>query len=76
MLSDILKALQGVFSFGSNLSDPEQYSIKTIKRLKYNLEAAQNYIFVDEKSGEYKDISDKKRDKLKLHFRKRVFDES
>lgn len=44
------------------------------RRLMYRLEAAQEYIFVDEKGGKYKEVSEKKQEKLKLHFRKRVFD--
>ena len=43
-------------------------------RLMYQIEAAQNYVFVNNKEGEYKDISDDKQKKLLLHFRKRVFD--
>lgn len=47
-----------------------------VRRLKYRTEAAMEYIFVNEKAGEYKDIKEDRREKLKLHFRKRVFDES
>lgn len=47
---------------------------KEIARLKYQLESAQNYIFVDEKSGEYAGISAEKQKDLKIHFRKRAFD--
>ena len=47
---------------------------KERNRLQYRIEAAQNYVFVNEKSGEYKDIADAKADKLLLHFRKRIFD--
>lgn len=44
------------------------------KRLNYRLEAAENYVFVNEKSGQYNGISDKKKDQLLYHFRKRIFD--
>ncbi len=36
-------------------------------------EAAEQYIFVDEKSGEHKDISEDRQKKLKKHYRKRFF---
>lgn len=45
-----------------------------VRKLKYRVEAATNYVEVDEKIGEYKNISDDKQKKLKLHFRKRIFD--
>jgi len=45
-----------------------------VRRLEYRVEAAINYVFVDEKSGQYSDSSDKKRQELKEHFRKRIFD--
>ena len=48
---------------------------KEVARLKYRTEAAMNYVFVDEKSGEYKDIKDDRQRELKVHFRRRVFDE-
>lgn len=46
-----------------------------VARLKYRTEAAMDYVFVDEKSGEYKYIDEKRQSELKLHFRKRIFDE-
>lgn len=49
---------------------------KERNRLLYRIEASTNYVFVDEKVGEYKDIDDKRQKKLKLHFRKRIFDSS
>lgn len=49
---------------------------KEIARLKYQLESAQSYIFVDEKSGQYVDLTEEKQDALKIHFRKRAFDAS
>ena len=49
---------------------------KERNRLMYRIEASTNYVFVDEKTGEYADIDDKKEKKLKLHFRKRIFDSS
>lgn len=45
-----------------------------VRRLNYRLEAAQNYIFVNEKTGQYKELADNKRDEYLMHFRKRVFD--
>lgn len=47
-----------------------------LRRLQYRIEAAINYVFVDEKSGQYKDISEEKRKEYKIHFRKRIFDEN
>ncbi len=75
-MSKFWEAIGKVFGFGSNMTDPKQYTIKQHKRLMYRIEAAMHYIFVDEKTGEYDDIDDEKRDKLKEHFRKRVFDVS
>lgn len=49
---------------------------KDRNRLLYRIEAAMKYVFVKEKTGEFKDIDDKKQEKLLLHFRKRVFDEN
>ena len=49
---------------------------KEKNRLLYRLEASENYVFVSEKVGEYKDITDEKQKKLFLHFRKRIFDSS
>ena len=43
-------------------------------RLKYQIEAGQNYVFVNEKDGEFKNITDKRKEKLLVHFRKRLFD--
>jgi hypothetical protein len=74
MFKKIVDGLGKLFGVAENLSDPEQYDIKTIKRLKYQLEAAQNYIFVDEMSGEYGGMKESKLKKWKLHFRKRAFD--
>jgi hypothetical protein len=45
-----------------------------VRKLKYRLEAATNYVEVDEKIGEYKDIDDDRQKKLKRHFRRRIFD--
>lgn len=47
---------------------------KEIARLKYQLESAQSYIFVDERVGNYAGVNDKKQKELKVHFRKRAFD--
>jgi len=49
---------------------------KERNRLMYRIEAATKYVFVDEKSGEFLDINDKRQKKLKKHFRKRIFDSS
>lgn len=49
---------------------------KELNRLRYQVEAGFNYVFVDEKSGQYKDISDDEQKKLKIHFRKQIFDEA
>ena len=47
---------------------------KEIRRLRYQIEAAQNYIFVDEESGQYAGINEKEKRDHKIHFRKQVFD--
>ena len=66
-ISDAVK--EGFKLFGQIISGAK------MRKLEYNREAAQQYIFIDEKSGEYKDMDDKKRAQLKIHYRKRVFDE-
>lgn len=73
-LTQFLEALTQALGVGENVTDPKQYDIKEFKRLKYQLEAAYNYVFVDEKSGQYKDLPPEKLADLKLHFRKRIFD--
>ena len=45
-----------------------------LRKLQYRIEAAQQYIFVDEKSGDYKGIKEAETIKLKAHFRRRIFD--
>lgn len=70
----ILEALTSALGIGENFTDPKQYDIKQFKHLKYQLEAAQNYIFVDEGSGEYIGLGEVQKMKLKKHFRKRAFD--
>lgn len=46
-----------------------------VRRLKYQVEAARNYIFVEERQGQYKEITELRRQEYLVHFRKRVFDE-
>lgn len=46
-----------------------------VRKLKYNKEAGQQYIFVDEKIGKYRDMTDSNIKAWKLHWRKRAFDE-
>lgn len=54
----------------------EFLSGKEVRRLRYRIESAVNYVQVDAREGQYQDVSDKKREELKIHFRKRIFDES
>jgi hypothetical protein len=49
---------------------------KEVARLKYRCEAATQYVFVDEKVGQFAKLSDDGVEKMKLHFRKRIFDEN
>jgi len=44
-----------------------------VRKLKYRVDAAMQYVFVDEKAG-YADIDEKRQKALKLHYRKRIFD--
>lgn len=67
-ISEAVKEIAGLFK--------ELVSGAEIRRLKYRIEAAEQYVFVDEKSGPYAETGDKKRKELKCHFRKRIFDES
>lgn len=71
---NIWETLGKVFGFAENATKPEQYTIKRFKRFAYRIEAAMRYVFVDEKAGRYKDITDEDQVKLKLHYRKRIFD--
>ena len=48
---------------------------KEVARLKYRIEAGMKYVFVDEGAGEFEKLSDDGKKKMKLHYRKRVFDE-
>ena len=48
---------------------------RPVNKLRYRIEAAIDYVLVDMKEGEYEGIDDKEQTKLKLHFRKRIFDE-
>lgn len=48
---------------------------KTVRKLKYRVEAAMSYVHVDRKEGEFKSIDDKKQESLKVHYAKRIFDE-
>ena len=68
LIADAIK--EGFKFLGQVMSGAES------RRLKYRIEAAVNYVHVDEKIGEYKGITDKKQKELKIHFSKRIFDES
>lgn len=46
-----------------------------IKRLQYRVEAAMDYAHIVRRVGEYKDLTDTKREELMIHFEKRIFDE-
>ena len=70
---DLVTAISGAFKEIAGLLR-EIVSTKETRRLRYRVESAMQYIFVDEKSGEYAKITDKAREKLKVHFRRRVFD--
>jgi hypothetical protein len=72
---DVITAISGAIKEVAGLVR-DLVAGKEVARLKYRAEAGMNYIFVDEKVGEYKDVSAKKQEELKLHFRKRVFDEN
>jgi hypothetical protein len=74
MLSKALAAIGNLLGIGANITDPKQYTIKKIKRLEYRIEAAMQYVFVDERSGRYKNISSGKKAEMKTHYRKRIFD--
>lgn len=48
---------------------------RPINKLRYRIEAAIEYVLLDERVGEYKSFDDEKRLQYKNHFRKRIFDE-
>ncbi len=75
-MNSVFTFLSKLFGVGENLTNPEQYKIKVVKRLNYRIEAAMQYVLVDQKAGEYKNITDKRQAKLKEHFSKRIFDVS
>ena len=74
IIEKVVDTIGKIFGFGTNLTDPKQAAIKEMKRLKYQLEAAQNYIFVDERSGQFALASEGAAKELKIHFRKQAFD--
>jgi ABC-type molybdenum transport system ATPase subunit/photorepair protein PhrA len=43
------------------------------RKLEAAKEAAEKYILTNEKDGEFKDISDERKQKLLAHYRKRFF---
>lgn len=70
----IIAPLGKLFGIGENLTKPEQYTIKRMKRLEYNVEAGRQYVGVVEGTGEYAGMPRKRRDSWMLHWRKRLFD--
>ena len=48
-------------------------STANIRRMKAAIEAAEKYIMVNEKDGEFKNISNSKQKKYLKHYRKRFF---
>lgn len=48
---------------------------EVIRKYKYRIEAAVNFVFVVYKEGQYADLSEERKKELMLHFRKRIFDE-
>lgn len=66
-ISEAIKEVSGLIR--------ELISGAEVRRLQYRVEAGMNYVFVRERVGQYKDITDKKREELLTHFRKRIFDE-
>jgi hypothetical protein len=69
----LVKAISEAISEVSGLIR-ELVSGAEVRKLKYRVEAAINYVQVDGKEGEYEGITDKKQKSLKVHFRKRIFD--
>lgn len=45
-----------------------------VRKLEYRIEAAMDYVHVNERAGEYAGIDDARQKKLLLHLRKRIFD--
>lgn len=70
VIEKVAGAIQETFKFLSNW-----LSGKHARKLQYRVEAAMSYVHVDERHGEYKDISEKEARKWKVHFAKRIFDE-
>lgn len=71
IISAISEAIREVASLMRELVAGSQ-----MRRMRYRLEAAEEYVFIDEKSGKYVHHSDARRRELKAHFRKRIFDEA
>ena len=73
----MIKFLTNLFGFGEKAADSIGNADERLNaRLRYRIEAAMQYVFVDEKVGEYADFNEAKRQKYKRHFRKRIFDAS
>jgi hypothetical protein len=67
-VSAIAEAIkEGAVLFGQIMKD------KPRARREAAIEAAENFIRVHERSGEYADIPDKKREALLVHFSKRFW---
>jgi len=63
-----------LLGIGQNVTDPKHITKKEIDRYQYRIEAALEYLEVDRRVGEYKNITDEKQEQLKIHFSKRIKD--
>lgn len=73
----MLKWLGRIFSGSGKVAEAVGSPLeRESARLRYRVEAAMNYVRVDEKSGEYRGITNQRQAKEKLHFLKRIFDAS
>lgn len=73
MLNWLGSVFKGIGKVADSIGNADE---RELNRLRYRVEAAMQYIRVDEKSGEYAGISNQRQAKLKIHFSRRVFDAS
>lgn len=68
----MIKAIAQAVAQGSKLWNTWLKS-RDKRRMEAALEAGEQYIFVNEKVGEYEGISDERQKKLLVHYSKRYF---
>ena len=69
----ITEVARVVFSWTDPEKRKEAYRLHLDKRRNLALDAAEKYIQVNEKEGEFKNITEERKQQLLIHYRKRFF---